>query len=265
MKIFLAIFTISFCLITLNADKKKSPKPTSEDITEKNATACEITLNQTATLIEPALLVGYQEWPSTLEEIDKHCDLGAKVYKSIRRYGRCTTGLSRQSLNIFLRGLKKFMQNICSSNKRKQETADILKCASNGTNAGWSKCLKETNSRLDITSTNASDPAMVGNICCAYSSLVNCINTNTGTKSECDKSKDTTFFLQSSMALVIKDLTDLLCTNYESKESCEIHDSQRSDILQSIAEGKHVFKGAFLMTPLIKAASQLGKIHADDI
>lgn len=146
-----------------------------------------------------------------------------------------------------------------------KETAEILKCASNGTNEGWSKCLKETNSRLDVTSTNASDPAMVGNICCAYSALVECINTNTGTKPECDKSKDTTYFLQSAMALVIKDLTDLLCTNYETKEACEIHDSQRSELLQSISEGKHEFKGVFLMSPLIKAASQLSKVHADDI
>ncbi|XP_053214179.1 uncharacterized protein LOC128397475 [Panonychus citri] len=259
------IVTISFSLITITnaAEKKKSTKLTQVDTSSE----CESALNQTVTILEPAMLVGTQPWPMTMDAVTKHCELGTKVYKNVRRYGKCLNGLSRQAVTIFLRGLKKFMQNICLSSKKKMETIEILKCASNETMTGWSKCLNTANQQLDFTASNATDPAMIGNICCTYSSLVECVSVSTGSKPDCIKPgrQDTSTFLESSLSLIVKDLTELLCGNYATKEDCDAHNAGRAESLKLIADGKYKVTGAFLLSPLIKATKQLGEIHADDI
>lgn len=141
------------------------------------------------------------------------------------------------------------------------ETAEILKCASNETIGGWSKCLNKANQRLDITATNASDPNMVGNICCTYSAVLDCVALNTGSSPECGKTRDPSKFLQSSISFVLKDLIELLCANYETKEACVTNAANQANI----ADDSHQVNGTFILSPLIKAANLLGEVHADSI
>lgn len=52
--------------------------------------------------------------------------LGATVYKSMRKYGKCLSGLSRQALNVFLHGMKNFIKSICSNPTKKSSNSEYL-------------------------------------------------------------------------------------------------------------------------------------------
>lgn len=263
--IIFTIFLIFASIITIQADKKKSSSKIPDEL-ENNATgSCEHLFNHTAAMVEPVLLVNRTEWPTTTDAINKHCDLGATVYKSMRRYGKCLSGLARQALNVFLHGMKKFIQSTCSNQQKKQDTMEILKCASSESLPGWNKCLNQANRQLDFASDNSTGVEMVGNVCCIYSSMLDCVSANTKSRSDCGKTRDTTTFLRSSISLVMKDVMELICSRYSNQEECNINNPKGVSLLKVVGESNHKVKGAFMLTPLLKTAEKLAAVDEDEV
>ncbi|XP_053214180.1 uncharacterized protein LOC128397476 [Panonychus citri] len=201
-----------------------------------------------------------------MDAVNKHCDLGATVYKSMRKYGKCLSGLSRQALNVFLHGMKNFIKSICSNPTKKSNTIDILSCASSDSLKGWNKCLYQANRQLDFASDNSTGIEMVGNVCCIYSSMLDCVTTNTKSRADCDANRDTTNFLRSSISLVMKDVMELICSRYSNQEECNVNNPKGVSILKVIGDDtSYRVDGAFLLSPLLKTAVKLAAVDESEV
>lgn len=252
-KMIILLFT-SFCCLTLAAAQGKAK---GEDIFQNSTESCEQIFNETASLVEPILLVGSKSFPITIPEIDAHCKLGNDVYKRARKYGKCLQGLARQTLQIYLHGLRRFIRSICQSTAKKQDAINDLKCATDGTLEGWNMCLDGTNRQLDFVSDNSTSVGVVGDVCCIYSSLLNCIDQRTGTKSDCTPKGNTTKFFKTSIALVLKEVIELICSRYATEQECAANNPDGLVRIKLAAETNRTVDGAYLLSPLLKIVNKL--------
>ena len=246
-----------FCLIVIVSTQGTKQKQNSDDIFTNSTESCESIFNETAALVEPVLLIGSKKFPLTIAEIDEHCKLGTDVYKRVRKYGKCLQGLARQTLLIYLHGLKRFIRSICNSTKKKQEAIDDLRCADSRTLKGWNNCMNTVNRQLNFVGFNSTSVGVVGDVCCIYSTVIGCLERSTGTIPGCSPKADTTRFFKHSLSLVLKEVIELICSKYSSESDCIANNPEGLAKIKAAGLAEIPVEGAYLISPLLKIVNKL--------
>lgn len=235
----------------LNTSAKSKPYNTSEE--------CMKLLDVHGKMVRPTILVGINKFPLTTAEIDALCVEGNKIYKGFSAYKRCMGGLPRQALQILNHGIRKFIRSICSSPKKKADTVRDLKCATNQTLSGWTKCITTVDRQLRHVAANSTETGILGDLCCVYTEALDCIKLKTGTVDGCDKNANTTKFLFASINSVLKEVLDFVCGRYQYKEECVLNNPDGVRMLRAIAARNEPYvegSSAFLISPILESITR---------
>ncbi|XP_074600177.1 uncharacterized protein LOC141854406 [Brevipalpus obovatus] len=250
-------FLITFCCLLVLIQARRLNE-TKKNVKEYDEQECQKILDESGSMVRPVVMVGVNKFVATLPEVNNHCEMGGKLYKGFNEYKKCLKGLARQALHILNQGIRKFMRSLCNSTKKKEVALRDLNCADKSTLRGWTQCIETTNLQLDWVYRNSSQDDVLGNLCCVYSEALDCVRSQTNTKSGCDKKANTTKFFTSSIDFVFKDVMDFVCGNYQGKDDCVKKNPEGLKKLRSINSSKQpILNNAFLIEPLIKTVARL--------
>ena len=225
-----AVLLVSHCDISSaqeQRDNKPLSLPTSGDSAdEQPAKKCSEERHQEMDRCASSLgFLGDRSFimPKNVSQMNGFCSTLTKSLKCIQLYAReCLSSFPRQVLLTVTRNGRKQYNQLCATEKSKQEFMDKLTCLAPANLEQLHQCMDGSIARFEYVANRVEPDNRISAICCSYQIFKRDIQeTVDETCSSYPNVNQTAHYLHEIISTTTGELIDLVCNNFKTFEECK--------------------------------------------